>query len=174
MTGAEMIAAERQRQIEAEGWTPEHDDEHEAAEILRAATSYIDTAYAQAMRRPPRTRAPMGWPWSECWWKPSDDPIRNLVKGGALIAAEIDRLKRLLGRAESVMAIQAFQQITGKRQVVCRPLKANIPEAPAGAQLTACPVCGCDCWRMPLEPVPLPADCTAACTSCALKAGANA
>jgi hypothetical protein len=29
MTGAERIAAERQRQIEVEGWTPEHD----AAEV---------------------------------------------------------------------------------------------------------------------------------------------
>ena len=35
------------------------------------------------------------WPWDMKWWKPSDeDPIRNLVKAGALIAAEIDRLQR--------------------------------------------------------------------------------
>lgn len=34
------------------------------------------------------------WPWHSSWWKPSDDPIRNLVKAGALIAAEIDRLQR--------------------------------------------------------------------------------
>ena len=27
-TGAELIAAERRRQIEDEGWTPEHDVEH--------------------------------------------------------------------------------------------------------------------------------------------------
>jgi hypothetical protein len=39
---------------------------------------------------------PRPWPpsWSYNWWKPSDDPIRNLVKAGALIAAEIDRLQR--------------------------------------------------------------------------------
>jgi hypothetical protein len=35
------------------------------------------------------------WPWDQDWWKPSPDPIRNLVKAGALIAAEIDRLQRL-------------------------------------------------------------------------------
>ena len=34
------------------------------------------------------------WPWSDKWWKPSDDPVRNLVKAGALLAAEIDRLQR--------------------------------------------------------------------------------
>jgi hypothetical protein len=36
-----------------------------------------------------------GWPWDEKWWKPSTNPIRNLVKAGALIAAEIDRLQRV-------------------------------------------------------------------------------
>ena len=30
------------------------------------------------------------------WWKPSIDPVRNLAKAGALIAAEIDRLQRQL------------------------------------------------------------------------------
>ena len=35
------------------------------------------------------------WPWAKKWWKPSDDPVRNLVKAGALIAAEIDRLESL-------------------------------------------------------------------------------
>ena len=35
------------------------------------------------------------WPWHRCWWKPSDDPIRNLVKAGALLAAEIDRLQAI-------------------------------------------------------------------------------
>ncbi len=35
------------------------------------------------------------WPWGKSWWKPSDDPIRDLEKAGALIAAEIDRRLRL-------------------------------------------------------------------------------
>jgi len=34
------------------------------------------------------------WPWGSEWWKPSKDPIRDLVKAGALIAAEIDRLQK--------------------------------------------------------------------------------
>lgn len=36
------------------------------------------------------------WPWDKSWWKPTpDDRIRELIKAGALIAAEIDRLQRL-------------------------------------------------------------------------------
>jgi hypothetical protein len=32
-------------------------------------------------------------PWGESWWKPTpEDRVRELVKAGALIAAEIDRL----------------------------------------------------------------------------------
>lgn len=35
-----MIAAERRRQVDAEGWTPEHDDEHEICELAMAAVAY--------------------------------------------------------------------------------------------------------------------------------------
>ena len=33
------------------------------------------------------------WPWSLDWWKPKD-PRRDLVRAGALIVAEIERLDR--------------------------------------------------------------------------------
>ena len=100
MSGAEMIAAERRRQIEAEGWTPEHDDEHGEFELTDAARCYLAAAlYSAAVHHP--SAMPVWardgaayWPWHEDWWKPSEDPIRNLVKAGALIAAEIDRLTR--------------------------------------------------------------------------------
>lgn len=41
--------------------------------------------------------APIGWPsdWSLAHWKPSTDIERNLVKAGALIVAELDRLARI-------------------------------------------------------------------------------
>ena len=86
--GVEMIAAERRRQIEAEGYTPEHDDGHPHAMAMAAI------AYAQAAIPDEATYAAHNWPWERSAWKPSDDPIRNLVKAGALIAAEIDRLTR--------------------------------------------------------------------------------
>ncbi len=40
MTGIERIAAERLRQIEKKGWTPEHDDEHDPEDLEMAAACY--------------------------------------------------------------------------------------------------------------------------------------
>ena len=96
-SGAELIAAERTRQIQKERWSPKHDDGHKKHELAKAAVSYIQVVaspdqWAEEHNEP---AAPTDdWPWSEKWWKPSSDPIRNLVKAGALIAAEIDRLQR--------------------------------------------------------------------------------
>lgn len=90
MSGIERIAAERQRQIEEEGWTPEHDAQHVASEMVRAAIGY---AYV-ALHGNANTFPDPLWPWPAAWWKPSDSPERNLEKAGALIAAEIDRLER--------------------------------------------------------------------------------
>jgi hypothetical protein len=92
MTGSELIAQERVRQIEQEGWTPHHDDEHVHRELAWAANCYLVEAI-----RPGTSKIfliPPNWPWSNNWWKPTGAPIRNLVKAGALIAAEIDRLQR--------------------------------------------------------------------------------
>ena len=96
-SGAALIAAERQRQMAVEGWTPEHDDQHSQAEMAKAAGDYLHEAFIRAKygRRPFGTEPPHHWPWDAKWWKPSEDPIPNLVKAGALIAAEIDRLQRL-------------------------------------------------------------------------------
>ena len=92
MNGSERIAAERQRQIEEEGWTPEHDAEYTNGELAGAAI-----AYTIATLIPNDRGEPEWWPWDSDWWKPSDDPIRNLEKAGALLAAEIDRLERQEG-----------------------------------------------------------------------------
>jgi hypothetical protein len=92
MTGIERISAERERQVSVEGWTAEHDDEHRFGDLTQAAVSYAGNAVCQIQHSDyPR---PLSWPWDLRWWKPSPDPIRNLVKAGALIAAEIDRLQR--------------------------------------------------------------------------------
>jgi hypothetical protein len=90
--GVALISAERGRQIAVEGWTPEHDDAHQYREIARAAIAYACAAAHPLIYS--RTYTPSEWPWEFKWWKPSPDPIRNLVKAGALLAAEIDRLKR--------------------------------------------------------------------------------
>jgi hypothetical protein len=87
--GVALIAAERARQEVAEGWSAQHDDQHETGELLAAAARYLDAGsdYDLGGRLP-------DWPWEPHWFKSSDDLIRNLVKAGALIAAEIDRQQR--------------------------------------------------------------------------------
>ncbi len=86
MSAIDDIAAERRRQIEVEGWTPEHDDSHSDGQLVAAAISYAYSGWRRIHTRP--------WPWEPSWWKPTT-PRRDLVKSGALIAAEIDRLDRL-------------------------------------------------------------------------------
>lgn len=87
--GAQLIAAERARQISEEGYDPAHDDEHRAGEIAMAAAAY---ALPATLRQ---ESLPWMWPWSGMDFKPSpEDRIRELVKSGALAAAEIDRIKR--------------------------------------------------------------------------------
>lgn len=96
---ARDLLAERRRQIEAEGWSPEHDGQHSAGQLAGAAGCYarhvnargwvIDTPCDNYTTEP----APMEWPWADSWWKPTT-PRRDLVKAGALILAEIERLDR--------------------------------------------------------------------------------
>jgi hypothetical protein len=88
-SGAALIAAERERQIEDEGWTPEHDAEHWDDDLARAAVCYAMPFSERPLLGPPRL-----WPWESQAWKPTlNDRIRELTKAGALIAAEIDRLQ---------------------------------------------------------------------------------
>ena len=95
-TGAELIAEERQRQIEVEGWTKEHDAQHKNGELAKAAICYADpNTYYHQENKIMMYRVPNRfWPkkWDIRWFKPTDR-IRDLVKAGALIAAEIDRLQ---------------------------------------------------------------------------------
>ena len=97
MNGAAMIAAERRRQVERLGWTPEHDAEHDHSEMNKAARVYmIETQRQMDVGQPRLTLADaITYGWPDDWeFNPSKDPVRNLVKAGALIAAEIDRLQR--------------------------------------------------------------------------------
>lgn len=108
MSGIERIAAERARQIAEEGWTPEHDDQHSDGALSRAAACY---AMPEELYVERRLAGFVGfqdpWPWEHHQDKrkhasnyanaiPVDGERRVdlLVKAGALIAAEIDRLER--------------------------------------------------------------------------------
>ncbi len=103
MTGIELITAERQRQIEKEGFDSAHDDQHQN-DLAMAAGCYVDHVVGRSwvVADPDlgidvyqMEPLPDHWPydWDEKWWKPTT-PIRDLIKAGALIAAEIDRRLR--------------------------------------------------------------------------------
>lgn len=97
--GAADIQAERQRQMETEGFTDAHDDKNTDHEFIRAAWSYMGQVIADDDQMDFQF---MGyWPdtWSPDWFKPTTSR-RNLVKAGALIAAEIDRQDRAMRRAK--------------------------------------------------------------------------
>ncbi len=122
--GTELIAAERRRQLDQEGWDDEHDDEHTDGSLALAAVCYaapiklyglVEYAGGPVFCDP--------WPesWDICWDKrfrygerrtnpgntvpdpvtyTEDERLDLLVKAGALIAAEIDRLLRAKGKKD--------------------------------------------------------------------------
>lgn len=101
MSGPEMILNERARQIEDEGRSLAYDlENNERGELAAAASCYALLAAGQskAERMPGGTpdvvtMAPLkAWPWRGAAWNPSNNRLKNLVRAGALIAAEIDRL----------------------------------------------------------------------------------
>lgn len=89
------IIDERNRQIDVEGWTPEHDDTHTNGELAKAAACYAGFADGKEIRDDTVMQQALAklWPWFAKWWKPTTRR-RNLVKAGALIVAEIQRLDR--------------------------------------------------------------------------------
>ena len=103
-TGIELIADERQRQIEVKGYGEERDKIVHPTALTRAAIAYCEAAN-YSMRKDVRAdrfrneRVKMmtksEWPFDPEYYHPSGiDTIRNLVKAGALIAAEIDKLQK--------------------------------------------------------------------------------
>lgn len=80
------VLQERQRQVTAEGYHQDHDDEHDMCELARAAASYLCRTDALMLAG---TRVwPKGWEF-----KPADYR-RALVKACALALAELERVDR--------------------------------------------------------------------------------
>lgn len=111
MNGIELIAAERQRQVSLEGYSAKHDDTHAKGELAMAAVCYAanEPVYVRDQYVNNGVYFCDPWPFESEWDKrPVDDDdnpvfeidsdvrIRQLVKAGALIAAEIDRLQRAM------------------------------------------------------------------------------
>lgn len=112
-TGIELIAEERQRQIEAKGYDKDHDDMETAFQLSSAAALYICNAQNQdfkdhthyddkgdvtrfQMREIDSKKWGAAWPWEDHNGRIDSDILTSLVKAGALIVAEIERYNRLI------------------------------------------------------------------------------
>ena len=126
---ANDVLHERRRQVEAEGWTPERDDAHGRGEIARAACSYAYEAGRTGQQRSDSLgSAPPMWPWDLDWWKPSN-ARRDLVKAGALILAEIERLDRVARNTERAAATPASAVgVPAERERIARIIKPHAQE----------------------------------------------
>ena len=102
----QAVIAERFRQIEQEGWSIEHDDEHDHGELGRAAAAYLLHAGTESKT------VPHEWPWDGSWWKPQGWR-RDLVRAGALLIAEGERRDR--ARKPSQPRAQRNFGITARR-----------------------------------------------------------
>ena len=96
--GADRAVAERIRQKSVEGWTPEHDAQHDEGELAIAAACY-------ALNKMPtfaeHWQGDTGewWPWHSDWDKrEKHDRERSLEIASALIMAELDRLHAARGK----------------------------------------------------------------------------
>ena len=82
--GIELIAEERQRQIEKEGYDVNHDNQEPLNCFNLAAASYlmhqINPDISQSL-----------WCWDFKYYKPKS-VLKNLVRAGALVAAAIDKI----------------------------------------------------------------------------------
>lgn len=95
MKGMEIILNERQRQIEAEGFSFQHDDTHQKGELGDAAWCYVK--HASSYERGTNfdvLSVPNAWPWSIRDWKPGQ-PLDDYRKAGALYLAEAERYGRI-------------------------------------------------------------------------------
>ena len=89
MTGIELIAKERQRQIEQEGYTEAHDMEHSANDLVCAAISYLSCNFPEGVPA-------KWWPWRKQDYKPKDY-VSNIKRAAALCAAALDVFRHKLG-----------------------------------------------------------------------------
>lgn len=89
ITGADLIAAERRRQVMVEGYTAEHDRRHGSATLRGAAWSYQDPGSAR-----------LSWP--DGWEFKPRNALANLVRAGALFEAAAEVADWEAGRGRPV------------------------------------------------------------------------
>lgn len=99
---AHDVLAERRRQVEVYGYTPESDDRYSSGQMSIAAACYLvdSDAYPNPGQQPP------DWPWAADFWNPTDYR-RDLVRAAALVLAEIERIDRAAAKVPTELYSEA-------------------------------------------------------------------
>ena len=90
----DYIATERWEQVHKHGYTPENDAGYKNKELLFGALAYLNSDIYNG------NIGSEDWPFKKDTFKPSGDPIVNLTKAAAMIAAEIDRIRYIQKQKE--------------------------------------------------------------------------
>lgn len=101
-TAARDLLAERRRQVREEGYTLERDNQYTEGQLAQAASAYAFWADPRGARQDDHidylnSTLKGLWPWAKEYWKPTTQRLM-LIKAGALILAEIERLDRQQAR----------------------------------------------------------------------------
>ncbi|MBH3307890.1 hypothetical protein I5P84_00290 [Pseudomonas mosselii] len=97
-TAVRDLLAERRRQVREEGHTLERDDQYTEGQLAQAASAYAFWADPRGASQDDHIdylySSQVGlYPWAKEHWKPTSQRLM-LIKAGALILAEIERLDR--------------------------------------------------------------------------------
>lgn len=101
-TAVRDLLTERRRQVREERHTLERDDQYTEGQLAQAASAYAFWAGPRGARQDDHigylNLTPKAlWPWANEYWKPTKQRLM-LIKAGALILAEIERLDRQRAR----------------------------------------------------------------------------
>lgn len=163
-TAAEAdVLAERRRQVEKEGRTALSDDQYTDNALANAAAAY-------ALSHRFDGQMPNFWPWPGDFWKPKSRR-HDLVRAGALIIAEIERLDRAAKQQLYESTRRMLENTPAGTVIECESpecmsrLMAQLARHPAeqqrgdgagevGKGTVPCPFCGGDGLFRPGVPCP--------------------
>lgn len=89
-TAIDLVAAERKRVIEEEGFNHEHDKQYEHQELVRASVSYIIKPMLGKDDYQFTGHIPYLWPFNPAWYK-STSRVKDLIKGIQFALAELEQ-----------------------------------------------------------------------------------
>jgi len=137
---AQDVLAERARQVNVEGWTPEHDDQHGDGSLALAAACYaapmakkgktddVDVSGGRGecpVWRQRRFVVPFLWPdsWHGAWWKPGREA--DLSTDGLGPVSRVPDRRRDLVRAAALLLAEIERLDRARGVATDQPGEAN-------------------------------------------------